>query len=101
VEVEISPNMKFFKLYPVGREATNWGRIGAFRSLRSQLTVKIFLACELMAGVHNASMTWSRESGGRARRIKVGTNLRLSRVVSCVNLSNALAAKGMMFGNEK
>ena len=39
------------------REARSWGGIGAFRSLGSQLTAKIFLARELMGDVHGASVT--------------------------------------------
>ena len=43
-EVEISSNMKFFKLYPRGREAESWGNIRTFRSIRLQSTTEIFLA---------------------------------------------------------
>ena len=50
MEVEISSITKFFKLYMRGREAKSWGSIGAYRSLRSQSTTKIFLAHELMGG---------------------------------------------------
>jgi hypothetical protein len=50
MEVEISFNVKFFKLYPRGREGKSWDNIGAFRSLRLQSTVEIFLAHELMGG---------------------------------------------------
>jgi hypothetical protein len=57
MEVDILSNVMFFKLYPVGREAKRWGIIGAFRSLKSQSTAKIFLACELMGGIHNALVT--------------------------------------------
>ena len=57
MEVEISSSVKIFKLYPVGRDAKSWGSIGAFRSLRSQSTAEIFLARELMGGIHNASLT--------------------------------------------
>jgi hypothetical protein len=57
MEVEVSFNVKFFKLYLVGREAISWGNIGTFRSLKSYLTAEIFLAHELMGGVHNASVT--------------------------------------------
>ena len=63
------------------RETRNWDRIGAFRSLILQSTADIFLACELMGGVHNALATWSMGFGGQTRRIKVGTNLPLSCVV--------------------
>ena len=51
MEVEISPNVKFFKLNPVGREAKSWGNIRAFKCLRSQSTAEIFLALVLMGGV--------------------------------------------------
>jgi hypothetical protein len=44
MEVEVSSNVKFFKLYLRGREARRWGNIRAFRSIKSQLTVEIFLA---------------------------------------------------------
>jgi len=58
MEVEISSNMKFIKLYPRGREAMSRGNIGAFRSLISQSTAKTFLAHDHKVCVHNASMTW-------------------------------------------
>ena len=54
--VEISSNVKFFKLYPVGREAISWGSIRASRSLILQLTDKIFLAREVMGDVPSASL---------------------------------------------
>ena len=57
MKVEISSNVKIFKLYPKGREAISWGNIGAFRSLRLQSTAEIFLARELMGGIHNALVT--------------------------------------------
>ena len=38
-------------------EAKSWSNIGAFRSLRSQSMLEIFLACELMRSVHNTSVT--------------------------------------------
>jgi hypothetical protein len=44
MEVEISSNVKFFKLHMRGREAIRWGNIRAFKSLISQSTVEIFLA---------------------------------------------------------
>ena len=46
MEVEISSNMKFFKLYPRGKKARSWDNIGTFRSLISLSTTKIFLACD-------------------------------------------------------
>ena len=55
MEVEISSNMKFFKLYPRGREARN---IVAFRYVRSQSSAEIFLAHDHTGGVHIASMMW-------------------------------------------
>jgi hypothetical protein len=61
MEVEISSNAKFFKLSPMGREAISWGNIGTFRSLRLQSTAEIFLARELMGGVHNALVMWARD----------------------------------------
>ena len=57
MEVEISSNMKFFKLYMSARKAISWGNIGTFISLRLQSTADIFLASELMGGVRSASMT--------------------------------------------
>ena len=60
MEVEVSSNLKFFKLYlRRRREAKSWGNIGAFRSVGSQLTSKIFQALDHTGGVHNASVTWS------------------------------------------
>jgi hypothetical protein len=50
MEVETSSTVKLFKLYPGGREAKNWGSIGAFRSLKSQSATGIFLARALMGG---------------------------------------------------
>jgi hypothetical protein len=43
MEVEISSNVKFLKLYPRGREARSWGCIGAFTLVTSQLTAEIIL----------------------------------------------------------
>jgi hypothetical protein len=41
-----------FQTLPVsGREVRSWGSIGAFRSLRSKSTAKIFLACDHTGGV--------------------------------------------------
>ncbi len=57
MEVEISSNVKFFKLYPRGREARSWGNIGAFRSTISQSTAEIFLTPDHTGGVHNAFVT--------------------------------------------
>ena len=54
--MEISSNVKFFKLYLREREAKSWGNMGAFRSLGSQSTVEIFLAHDYKGGVHNASV---------------------------------------------
>ena len=53
-----SSNMKFFMLYPRGREVRSWGNIRAFRSVESQATAEIFLAHDHMAGVRSVSMTW-------------------------------------------
>ena len=51
-----------FQAYPRGREARNWGNIGAFRSLRLQSTAEMFLAHKLMGGcIHNTSMTQNLE----------------------------------------
>jgi hypothetical protein len=49
--------VKFFKLYPRGREAKMWGSIGAFTNAKSQSMATIFLALDHTGGVHNASMT--------------------------------------------
>ena len=57
MKVEISSNVKYFELYPRGRKAKNWGNIGVVRYVRSQSTVKIFLAPDHTGGVHNASST--------------------------------------------
>jgi hypothetical protein len=57
MEMEISSNVKFLKLYPSGEEkATIGANIGAFRSIGSQLTGEIFVAHDHTAGVHNASL---------------------------------------------
>ena len=53
MEVEISSNVKFFKLYPKGREVRSLGSIGAFRSLTSQSTARISLACDHTGGVRS------------------------------------------------
>jgi hypothetical protein len=55
MKVEISSNLKFFKLYPKKNETINWGNIETFRSL---ILAEIFLAREMIGGVHNASVTW-------------------------------------------
>jgi hypothetical protein len=57
MEVEISSNMKFFKLYPRGREAKSWDNIGAFQYVNLQLTIEIFLAPDHPGGVYNALVT--------------------------------------------
>ena len=57
MEVEISSNVKFFKLYPRGRESINWRSIRVFRLVRSQSTAEIFLAHNHTGGVHNALVT--------------------------------------------
>ena len=44
MEMEISSNVKFSKLYPRGREAKNWGNIGDFRYVILQSTDEIFRA---------------------------------------------------------
>lgn len=53
MEVEISSIVKFFKLCRGGIEAKSWGKIRAFRFVRLQSTVNIFLARDHMGGVHN------------------------------------------------
>ena len=55
MEVEISSNVKFFKLYPRGRETRSWDSISAFKFVKSQ-TAKIFLTPDHTGDVHNASM---------------------------------------------
>jgi hypothetical protein len=57
MEVDISSNVKFSKLWPRGREAMSWGIIGAFRFVKSQLTAEIFLASDHKGDVHIASVT--------------------------------------------
>jgi hypothetical protein len=57
MEVEISSNVQFFKLYMRGREARSWGKIGAFRFFGLQSTAEIFLAPDHTGGVLSASMT--------------------------------------------
>jgi hypothetical protein len=49
MKVEISSNVKFFRLYPRRRKAKSWGNIGAFRYVRSQSMAEKFLAHD-----HNA-----------------------------------------------
>ena len=57
MKVEITSNMKFFKLYPRGREDRSWGIIGAFRFVRSQSTTEIFPTPNHTESVYNASVT--------------------------------------------
>ena len=60
--MEVSSNVKFFKLYPRGREARGWGTIrGAFRSLKSQSTAEIFLVRNHKGDIVNASLTRPRD----------------------------------------
>ena len=56
------PDVKIFKLYPVGREARSWGNIEAYWSLESQSTAQIFLVHKLKEGIPNASMAQSAPS---------------------------------------
>ena len=58
MEVDITSNMKFLKLYSRGREAKNWGNIGTSRYVRSQSTVKISLTPDHTVGVHNTLAMW-------------------------------------------
>jgi hypothetical protein len=44
MDVEISSNVKFSKLYPKGREAKMWGNIRDFKYVILQSTAKIFQA---------------------------------------------------------
>ena len=57
MEVEMSSNVKFFQLYPRGKEAKSWNNIGAFIYVRSQSTAEIFLAHNHMGGIHITSVT--------------------------------------------
>jgi hypothetical protein len=59
MEVEISSNVRLFKLCPRERGAKTSGNIGAFRFVRLQLTAEIFLAPDHIGGVLIASMTWN------------------------------------------
>ena len=58
MEVEISSDVKFFKLYPRKREAGSWGSLRTFKFIKSQLTTEIFLAPDLMGGIHSTLVTW-------------------------------------------
>ena len=53
----IPSNVKFLNLYPKRREAKSWDNIGAFRYVRSQLTVEIFLTPDHTGRVHSALVT--------------------------------------------
>ena len=60
--MEVSSNVKLFKVYARGREEKGWGTVRrASRSLRSQSTAKIFLARNHKEGVVNASLTRPRD----------------------------------------
>jgi hypothetical protein len=48
MKMDISSNMKFFKLYLRGRETRTWGSIRAFRYVRWQWIAEIFLAPDHM-----------------------------------------------------
>ena len=86
MEVEVSSNMKFFKLYPRGREVKRWGNIGAFRSLISQSTTKIFLAHDRKGCVHNASMTWLFQGIYKANVPNWMSNLNWALISQCWGL---------------
>ena len=62
MEVEISSNMKFNKLYLRGREAKSRDNIGAFKFVISQSTNEIFLAPNHIGGVQSASVTGNGHS---------------------------------------
>jgi ribose 1,5-bisphosphokinase PhnN len=55
--VEISFNMMFLRLYWRGRESRSHGNLRAFRSIKSQLTAKIFLTPDHTGGVPSATVT--------------------------------------------
>ena len=63
MEVGISSNVKFFKLYPRGGEAKCRGKIGAFRYVRSQSAAEIYLAPDSTGGVHNAWVMRRKKKG--------------------------------------
>ena len=54
MEMEISSNEQFFKLYSRGREAKNWDSIGAFDL---SIDARDLPSPDHTGGVHNAFMT--------------------------------------------
>ena len=63
MEVEISPIVKIFKLYPSKRKTRSWGSIGALQSVRSQSTAEIFLTPDHMGGIHITLVMWRSGMG--------------------------------------
>ena len=92
-------------------EAKSWSNIRAFRSLRSQSMLEIFLACELMRGVHNTSVglvicpwwlsvVWFSLCGGVSHP-RVFTSPRWGRVFSLVAIHFGAGWVGLLSQKNK